>query len=99
LADSIYHKSKEGPIFLKVILDKSDLVYIGREDIRARVKEIFSEVEEHHQFEIEEIRVAFDHVHIFLNFPPRYSIAHVVGMLKSVSASEAFEEFPALKEL
>jgi hypothetical protein len=28
LADSIYHKPKEGPIFLKVILDKSDSSYI-----------------------------------------------------------------------
>ena len=39
-----------------------------------------------------------DHVHIFLDFPPRYSIAKVVGILKSVSASQVFEEFPQLRK-
>jgi len=33
-----------------------------------------------------------------LNFPPRYSIVQVVGMLKSISASEVFEEFPEVKK-
>ena len=41
-----------------------------------------------------------DHVHIFFGFPPRYSIAQVVGMLKSISASEIFEKCPEItKEL
>lgn len=52
----------------------------------------------HHGFEIQEMRVAEDHVHIFLTFPPRYSIAHVVGLLKSISASEIFDEFPEVKK-
>ena len=42
--------------------------------------------------------MAPDHVHIFLSFPPRYSIAKVVGMLKSISASEIFEKFSELKK-
>ena len=41
--------------------------------------------------------VAKDHVHLFLNFPPRYAIAKVVGILKSISASELFKEFPELR--
>ena len=72
--------------------------WVQREDIRKRVGEVFSEVAVHHGFEIQETRVAPDHVHIFLGFPPRYSIAHVVGMLKSISASEIFEEFPEVKK-
>ena len=60
--------------------------------------EIFLEIAENHGFEIQEMRVAPDHVHLFLNFPPRYSIAQVVGMLKSISASEVFEEFPEVKK-
>ena len=43
------------------------------------------------------MEVAADHVHIFWDFPPRYSIAKVVGILKSISASRAFEEFPEIK--
>jgi REP element-mobilizing transposase RayT len=52
----------------------------------------------HFGFEIQEMKVAPDHVHLFLGFPPRYSIAHVVGVLKSISASEVFEEFPEVKK-
>jgi putative transposase len=72
--------------------------WIKREDIRDKAKEIFLEVSEHYGFEIQEMRVALDHVHIFLSFPPRYLIAKVVGMLKSISASEIFEKFPEVKK-
>ena len=34
----------------------------------------------------------------FVSFPPRYSIALVVGLFKSVSASVLFREFPELKD-
>jgi putative transposase len=71
---------------------------IKREDIRDKAREIFLEVSEHYGFEIQEMRVAPDHVHIFLSFPSRYSIAKVVGMLKSISASEIFEKFPEVKK-
>jgi len=71
---------------------------IKREDIRGRVKEVFLEIGEHHGFEIQEVKVAPDHVHVFLSFPPRYSMAHVVGVLKSISASKVFEEFSEVKK-
>ena len=44
------------------------------------------------------MEVAADHGQIFLDFAPRYSIAKVVGILKSISASRAFEEFPEIKK-
>ena len=72
--------------------------WIKRSDIRGRVGEVFSEIAQRHGFEIQEMRVAPDHVHVFVSFPPRYSIAQVVGMLKSISASEVFEEFPEVKK-
>jgi len=72
--------------------------WIQREDIRKRVEEIFLDIALHHGYEIQEQRIAPDHVHIFLSFPPRYSIAHVVGMLKSISASEVFDKFPEVKK-
>ena len=72
--------------------------WIKREDIREKVKEIFGEVAERHEYEIEEVNVAPDHVHIFLSFPPRYSIVHVVGVLKSISAAEVFKKFPEVKK-
>jgi putative transposase len=72
--------------------------WVEREDIRRKVREIFSDIAAHHGFEIQEMRVAPDHVHIFLSFPPRYSIAQVVGMLKSISGSEVFDKFPEVKK-
>ena len=71
---------------------------IKQEYIRTKVEEVFLDVAEHHGFEIQEMRVAPDHVHIFLSFPPRYSISQVVGMLKSISASEIFEKYPEVKK-
>ena len=72
--------------------------WVQREDIGKRVREVFSGIVAHHGFEIQELRVAPDHVHIFLSFASRYSVAHVVGMLKSISASEIFDECPGVKK-
>ena len=72
--------------------------WVKRDDIRNKVREIFSDIAAHHGFEIQEMEIAPDHVHIFLSFPPRYSIAHVVGMLKSISGSEIFDKFPEVKK-
>jgi putative transposase len=51
----------------------------------------------HHRFEIEEMKVVPYHVHLFFVFPLRCSIAHVVGILKSISASEIFDELSEVK--
>ncbi len=68
-----------------------------RGDIRQRTFELFEEIAENHELFIQEKEFVEDHVHVFLEFPPRYSIARVVGMLKSISASVLFREFPELK--
>ena len=72
--------------------------WILRGDVRDRVKSVFEEISSNHDFEIEEMEVDKEHVHIFLSFPPRYSIAKVVGMLKSISASVIFEEHPKVEK-
>ena len=66
--------------------------------IRERVREVFCEIAAHHGFEMEELEVDKDHVHLFLSFPPRYSISVVVGLLKAVSAKEIREEFPEVRK-
>ena len=58
---------------------------------------VFEEISANHGFEIDTMEIAVDHVHIFVSFPPRYSIARVVGMLKSISASVIFEKHPEVK--
>ena len=66
--------------------------------IRERVRELLSEIAAHHGFEMEALEVDKDHVHLFLSFPPRYSISAVVRLLKAVSAKEIRDEFPEVRK-
>ena len=71
--------------------------WILRGDLRRRTKEIFEKISINHDFGIDTLEFAEDYVHIFLSFPPRYSISKVVGMFKSISASVIFREHPEVK--
>ena len=73
--------------------------WVLRGDIREKAKRIFEEISGNHGFEIDTIEVTEDHVHIFLSFPPRYSIARVAGMLKSISASVIFKELTSRQRI
>jgi putative transposase len=39
-----------------------------------------------------------DHVHMFLEAPPRLSPSRIVQILKSISARELFSQFPRLRK-
>jgi len=52
---------------------------------RERVRELLCESAWPHGFEIEELEVDKDHVHLFLSFPPKSSIGAVVPVGKTVS--------------
>ena len=67
-------------------------------EVRERVKQLFHIIAEQYDFEIDRCEVAEDHIHILLSFPPRYSIAKVVGIIKGISSSKVFEAYPKLKE-
>ena len=71
--------------------------WILRGDVQKRVEELFAEIAENHDIEIDTMEVAEDHVHLFVSFPPRMSISSVVGKLKSISASVIFREYPEVK--
>ena len=62
-----------------------------------RLKEIFLEIAERYDMVIDTMEVMPDHVHLFLSFPPRCSIAEAVKILKSWSARKMFEEFAWLE--
>ena len=68
--------------------------WILRGDIRERVEELFGEIGDRHDIEIDTLEIAEDHVHLFISFPPRLSISDVVGKMKAISAKIVFEEFP-----
>ena len=61
------------------------------EGVRERVKELFYKVAVRYDFEIDRSEVAEDHIHVLISFPPRYSIAKVVGIKKGKSGSRILE--------
>ena len=44
-------------------------------DLREFVETVFKQIAATNGFEIEAMEIPEDHVHIFLGFPPRYSIS------------------------
>ena len=72
--------------------------WILRGDLRKFVEAIFKEIAAANDFEIEAMEIAEEHVHIFLGFPPRYSIAQVVQRIKGKSARKIFQTFPNVKK-
>ena len=71
--------------------------WILRGDVREFVEQCVQEIARSHEFEIEEMEIAEDHVHIFLGFPPKYSISDVVKSLKGSSARAIFQRYPEVK--
>ena len=69
-----------------------------QEGIAERAEQLIREVSEEYGFEIIELEVAREHVHILISFPPKRSIGDVVRILKSVTARELFRSFPSLKK-
>ena len=55
------------------------------------------EISEDYGFEIIEMEVMAEHIHILISFPPTRSIGEVVRIIKSSSARVLFREFPSLK--
>ena len=64
--------------------------------VRESVQELFLEIAAHHGFEMKELEVEKDDVHVFLSFPTKYSTGQVVGLLKAVSARGRFGRGPLL---
>ena len=77
------------PKYRKHILDKEVSDYL---------KTIFNKIAEEYEFRIDTMEVMEDHVHIFVEVPPRYSPARVVQIMKSISAREVFSKFPDLRK-
>ena len=77
------------PKYRKHILDK---------EISGCIKDTFEKIAEEYEFRIDTMGVMEDHVHVFVEVPPRYSPARVVQVMKSISAREVFKKFPDLRK-
>ena len=72
--------------------------WILRGDIREEVKNIFTEILQNRDCEIEEMEIGEDHVHIFVSIPPKYSVGGIIRDLKCISAKEIFLKYPEVKK-
>ncbi len=62
------------------------------------VEQVFRRIAEEYEWEIDEMAVEPDHVHLFIQVPPRFAPAQVVQIIKSISARATFEQFPQLRK-
>ena len=69
----------------------------GRADIQKALKDIFVTISERHMFEIFEMEIVKDHVHLFLGIRPSQSISQVIGYLKGLSSRYIRHVFPEMK--
>lgn len=69
-----------------------------RGDVKEFAEKVFKRIAREYGWEIEEMAIEADHVHLFLLVPPKYAPAKVVQITKSISAREIFKEFPHLRK-
>jgi putative transposase len=62
-------------------------------EVAEHLKQVFREIADEYEFWIDTMEVMEDHVHLFIEVPPRYSPAEVVQIMKSISARETFKKF------
>jgi putative transposase len=68
------------------------------DEIRESLKEVFQTIAAEYEFDIDTMEVMADHVHIFVEAPPRYSPSQIVQIMKSISAREIFKQYPKLRK-
>ena len=68
------------------------------ENIECSLRRIFQDIAERHQYEIIEMEIMPDHVHLFVGAKPTVAPSDIVRTLKSISAIELFKQYPSLKQ-
>ncbi|MBI4377591.1 MAG: IS200/IS605 family transposase [Nitrospinae bacterium] len=69
-----------------------------KNEVEKRVKELFEEIAQQYEFEIDTMELMPDHVYIFLSAPPKCSPARIVHTMKGISPRKIFKEYPWLKK-
>jgi putative transposase len=67
-------------------------------NVEESLKRILAEICTKYEYEILELEVMPDHLHIFVSAKPTIAPTDIVRTLKSISSIELFKEFPALKK-
>lgn len=65
--------------------------------VESRLKELIHQIAAEYEWTVEGLEIMPDHVHLFLQFDPRFSIADIANRLKGTSSRALRDEFPALR--
>ena len=71
-------------------------VLIG--DVGRKLNELFTQACEMNEWEIQELNIQKDHVHMLLQINPRESLSHVMQILKGGTSYIIRKEYPDLEE-
>ena len=71
-------------------------VLVGK--IKGRINKLFRDCADVNQFEIIEMSIQPDHIHLLLSAKPRYSPAEIMRLIKGGSSRIIRQEFPELEE-
>ena len=67
-------------------------------NVEEALKKILAEICTRYEYEILELEVMSEHIHIFISAKPTIAPTDIVRTLKSIAAIQLFKEFPALKK-
>ena len=70
---------------------------ILKNGIDIRLKELFLEIAEIYDFQIIEMEIMPDHVHLLIDCNPRFGIMNCINKLKGITANRLRKEFPEIK--
>ena len=81
-----------------VFVPKCRFKYFARRGIKKECLKSFYGVAYKYNFDIVSVNIQPDHVHLFVGFPPHYSVSKVVQLFKGVSAYRILHKFPSLRK-
>lgn len=81
-----------------VFVTKYRKAIFATDEKRKHMISIMKDISKKHDFEIEQIEVVNDHVHLMVTFKPKYSITDIVKKLKGSSARKWFVDYPETKK-
>ncbi len=67
------------------------------EHVKSFLEQIFKQISEKYLIQIVAMKMMSDHVHLFVNIPPKYSVSQVFQYFKGISAHEIFQKFPGFR--
>ncbi len=67
-------------------------------DVEKRLKELILENQEEYGYEVLDMEIMSDHVHLLLDVNPKIGVFRVVNKIKGYASRKLREEFPALRK-